>query len=175
MPELRRPVIRSATAAAGVCAGLALMFFVVLSPGRPSGCQPGLYAGLYGDLVTPLHVVAFAVTSAALLALARALGRERATAVVIGLAAAYVVVSLIHPPLFGFYGLAALILLLPVTASLAITIGVLALDARRQPSAELRWERRARATWIGLWVTLLVLLPGQYALAWANGSGGFCF
>ena len=66
-------------------------------------------------------------------------------------------------------------MLIPASATLAIALGVLALDARRQPSAELRWERLGRAAWIGLWVALVALLPGAYAAAWVNGAGLFCF
>jgi hypothetical protein len=176
MADLRRAVIGSTTAAVGAGVALLLVFFVLVEPGRPAGgCQTGLYPGTYAELVTPLHVLAFAVLCAALLALARALRLERPTAVTLGLATIYVAACLIHPPLFGPYGLVALLLLLPAAASMALVIGVLALDARRQPSAELRWQKGARAAWVGLWVTLFALLPGAYAMAWTNGAGVFCF
>jgi hypothetical protein len=168
MAELRRAAIGSSAAVAAAGLGLVLAFGVLLEPGGQGAgsCLTGLYPSTYADLLLPLHLLAAAVVAGALLVLARRLDRVRSTAIALGLAGAGLAAALAFPPLFGYYGLAALVLSIPL--SLALALG-LTLGGRAG------WQRFAHVSWAGQWVVLVVLLPGSYAYAWLNGAGAICF
>jgi hypothetical protein len=175
MAQLRSAVVGSSLAAAGAGLVLALAFGVLLEPGKPDGCQTGLYAGTYGDLLLPLHLAGLVVLLTSIATLSRRLGRPRLAGVGLPLAAAYALACVAYPPLFGWYGLAAMVLAIPVAATLAIVLTLQVRAARRQPSEELRWQGLARASLAAQWAGLVVLLPAAYAFAWLNGAGSFCF
>jgi hypothetical protein len=177
MGELRRTVLVSSVAVAGAGLMLALTFGVLLEPGQAGdgSCRTGLYPGDYADLLLPMYLVALAVLLVALAALSRRLGHKRAAAIVLPAAAIYVGACIAYPPVFGPYGLVAMILSIPAVVTLAIALPLQVAAARREPSDELRWARLARASWAGQWTALIVLLPGAYAYAWLSGAGVFCF
>jgi hypothetical protein len=177
MAELRRAVIGSSAVAGAAGLGLALVFGVLLEPGRQGSgsCQTGLYPGTYADLLLPLHLLAFAALAGALLALARQLGHLHLTAIALAAAAGYAVACLAHPALFGPYAVASLALSIPTALGMSVALGLQIRAGRRDPTPELRWRRFARVSWMGQWLALGVLLPGAYAFAWLNGAGVFCF
>ncbi|MDQ3632081.1 MAG: hypothetical protein M3417_12585 [Actinomycetota bacterium] len=160
-----------------------VVFGLVLEPNpdaAESGCTTGLYGGLYGDLIAPLHFAAFVIMAAACGWLAarrspdgRPSGKTVASLTVLGL---FAVAALAVHKLMDWPGLIALLGVGPV--AVAFTLGALihsVITVRSGLPADERWRRHAAVAQVGLWLTLTVGLSATLAGSWVNGAGLFCF
>lgn len=178
-PPLKRPALLALAGGLAVIGGLGLLFGLLVRPQDPDGCTIGLYPGLYGDLLAPAHLMAFAslVVLIGWLDAQRRGGRpHRWTVRVLGALTVLVLVSLLWPGLLNLVGLLALVTFIPAGAVGAIVVLVLVVNVQcSQATADVRWQRHAGTVQGVLWVLLGVGLPAVFAGSYIHGAGLFCF
>ena len=132
-------------------------------------CSSDLGPGTFRATLVPAHLAAAAILGGCLYELG---ANRRGLAAV----AAFALVSLVVPGVFGLIGFAALLAaqmlgLLAIPALLICT--AIVVRSMRDPA-----ERRAALVTnarIALWLGLVVALPANLAYAWLSGVSLFCF
>lgn len=149
--------------------GVIALFQLVLEAPSSTPCSSSLAPGPFKAALVPAHLAAAAILIGCLYALG---ANRRGLAAV----AAFALVSVVIPGLFGLVGFVALLAaqmlgLLAIPALLICTVVVM--RAVRDPA-----ERRAALTStarVALWLGLTVALPANLASAWLSGVSLFCF
>ncbi len=181
--ELKGVVLIAVAITFAPLSALWVLFGLVLEPNpalASSGCTTGLYGGLYGDLIAPLHFAAFVVMAAACgwLAARRSPGGRPSAKTVAALAVLtlFAVAALAAHKLMDWPALIALLGVGPVGA--AFVLGALIhsiITVRSGLPEDERWRRHAAVAQAGLWLALTVGLGATLAGSWVNGAGLFCF
>jgi hypothetical protein len=177
--SLKRPTLLALAGGGAVIGALGLVFGLLVHPQKPDGCETGLYPGLYGDLLVPAHLAAFAALALLVgwLDARRRGGRpQRWTVRALAVLAALVLASFPLSVLIAAPAFLALVIVMPVGAILAVV--ALVRVARVQGSraaADVRWARHAGTVEMVLWALLALGLPAVFAGSYINGAGLFCF
>lgn len=178
--DLRRAAVGTAGACIAALAVTALVFGVLVAPTHPDGCEIGLWDGLYGDLVVPLHLAAFVVIAGAVWEITRRRGPSprvrRATIGGLATLTAIVLAGLVVDDVVGWAAFAGAVagLLVGPLILLALVVHVV-LSWRRERDPDRRWEHMARMAQVFAWLALTLALPLSFAGSWLNGAGIFCF
>lgn len=151
-----RPGLRLATGGAALGA-LWVVFGGLVEPDKAQGCASGLEPGLYGDLLVPLHALAFAVLAALVW---RGDPRPRTARILAALAAVGILALLVDV----VAGVLFWVAVLGIVPGSLVAAGFAA-ARRRHPGTE---------QWL-LWFLLAAALPATLAFSYLHGASLFCF